>query len=245
MKRIYKLLVTLKDSGLSKTYNNSIDSLEHLKLSLSDVKNEIDDKIIDLIVDSKYIEVNQLTSIPIMIQEVISEINSQILSKFSSVLDNIDIDLVHEQGPSQSNKVNISEVNCISNNLHLIETEDENIENEVELYNYDIAISKELKRLLHTIETILYRNNKNIDKVLCSEYYRYTVDKKRLCNIGWSSKYLNIYFYIPEGEMEDKKGLLKLNKGHHIRGTYKLRVDRSIALEDVEYYILQALKYDK
>lgn len=131
------------------------------------------------------------------------------------------------------------------NKSDLMESEDENIGNEVDLYNYDIAIPKELKRLLHKIETIMYRNNKNIDKVLCSDYYRYTVDKKRVCNIGWGSKYLSIYFYIPEGELEDKKGLLKLNKGHHIRGTYKLRVDRSIALEDVEYYILQALKYDK
>ena len=47
MKRVYKLLETLRDNGLSKTYSNSIDNLGHLKVSLLNAKNEIDDKIID------------------------------------------------------------------------------------------------------------------------------------------------------------------------------------------------------
>ena len=106
MKRVYKLLVTLKNNDLLKTYNNSIDNLEHLKLSLLDGKSEIDDKIIDLVADSKYMEVSQLTSIPIMIQEVIEEINNQILCKSIAISDNIDLAAETEDSVSQSNNVN-------------------------------------------------------------------------------------------------------------------------------------------
>lgn len=421
MKRVYKLLATIKDNGLSKTYNNSIDNLEHLKLTLLDGKNEIDDKIIDLVADSKYIEVSQLTSIPNMIQEVISEINNQILTK--SVIET-------EHSLSQSNEVNMSnkdfenissekkieeskfmtssmsEDSCVSTmrdlcvgakilhrtlgigdileiqkgtngycdrivikfnsdmesrvfncmpatlSRHFVIDVDEDTENDngetvydykgfitsikglkvgANLYHnlfgigqilsledgvnntkvlniqfkneekpkkfsctpeilskyfgikdseklldlekvekqskvnidntiedsrnqvskdkeetgYSIAIAPNLKRLLHKIETVIYRQGAGISRKEYSEYFTYYLKDSRVCTITWGTKYLSIYFNVPLGKLEDKKHLLQENKGHHITGLYKLKITGNIYLEDIEEYIIQAFKYYK
>ena len=389
-----------------------------MKVSLLNAKNEIDDKIIDLVADSKYVEVSQLTSIPIMIQEVITEIDNQILSKSIFVSDNID--LVTEHNLSQSDNVNTSnkdfenislegekevkesklvapsksEDDCVSTmsdlrvgakilhrtlgigdileiqkgtngycdrilikfkgdseprvftcmpatlsrhfvmsveedktdevleyknivtstkglkigaklmhklfglgevlSLEYNEKEDTKIltvqfENEenpkkfsctdkiLEKYfgigqvekenieivdnkenkdtveedfqkvieNYNIEIPKELKSLLYRIETIIFRQDKKVGKFICSDYYRYDLGNKTVCKISWGSKFLTLYFNVPEKALEDKKGLLRENRSHRIRGNYKLKIDRSVSLEEVEYYIIQAFKLYK
>lgn len=424
LKRVYKLLETLRDNGLSKTYSNSIDNLGHLKVSLLNAKNEIDDKIIDLVADSKYVEVSQLTSIPIMIQEVITEIDNQILSKSIFLSDNAD--LVTEHNLSKSNKVDtsdkvnrsdkdfenisleqekvvksiaptISEDTCVSTMsdlragakiLHrtlgigsileiqkgtngycdkivikfnsdneprvfscmpatlrshfVMDIAEDNTDKVLEYKNiitsrdglkvgaklthklfgvgeilsleykdkektdiltvkfeneelpkkfscspeilskyfgisssekvekqskvniedtidasrnqvskgkeetgYSIAIPPNLKRLLHKIETVIYRQGAGISRKEYSEYFTYYLKDSRVCTITWGTKYLSIYFNVPLGKLEDKKHLLQENKGHHITGLYKLKITGNIYLEDIEEYIIQVFKYYK
>lgn len=111
--------------------------------------------------------------------------------------------------------------------------------------NYNIALPKELKSLLHKVETIILRQDKNVKKLVYSDYYRYDLGNKPVCKIGWGSKFLTLFFTVPDNSLENKKGLLRENRGHHIRGNYKLKIDRSVSLEDVEYYIVQAFKVYK
>jgi predicted transport protein len=125
-----------------------------------------------------------------------------------------------------------------------------NVDNRVkknsnEELKYYLEPPKYFKNLFRKIETIILRQHMSVQKEQMPESYKYTLFGNRVCYVNFRNKYLNLYFNIPYGEMEDKKGLLEKNNSHQVHVPYKLKVDNTVSLEDIESYIIQAFNYYK